>query len=44
MKRTHETCDSIKCTSIHLIGVPGREKRKEQKKLFEEIMAKNSQI
>ena len=34
--------DSIKCTSIHLTGVPGRKNRKEHKKLFEEIMAKNS--
>ena len=42
MKRPPETCGTASCTSIHLTGVPGREKRKEQKKLFEEIMAKNS--
>ena len=42
MKRIQETCGTASCTSIHLTGVPGREKRKEKKKLFEEIMAKNS--
>lgn len=41
-ENSRDLWDSIKCTSIHLTGVPGREKRKEQKKLFEEIMAKNS--
>ena len=41
-ENSRDLWDSIKCTSIHLTGVPGRKNRKEHKKLFEEIMAKNS--
>ena len=34
--------DNIKCTNIHLIGVPeGEEKEKGPEKIFEEIIAEN---
>ena len=34
--------ENIKCTNIHIIGVPeGEEREKEPKKIFEEIIVKN---
>ena len=34
--------DNIKCTNIHIIGVPeGEERKKGPKKIFEEIIVKN---
>lgn len=31
-------CDTIKCTSIHMMGVPeGKEREKNRRKIFEEI-------
>lgn len=33
--------DTIKCTYIHIVGVSRGEKRKGQKKIFEEIMTEN---
>ena len=37
--------DNIKCTNIHIVGVPeGREReRKDQKKIFEKIIAEKFQ-
>ena len=36
-----ELWDNVKRTNIHIIGVPEREERKGQKKIFKEIIAKN---
>ena len=37
-----ELWDNVKCTNIHIIGVPEREEReKETEKIFQEIIAKN---
>ena len=37
-----DLCDSIKCTNIHIIGVPeGEEREKGPEKIFEEIIAEN---
>ena len=34
--------ENIKCTNIHIIGVPeGEEREKEPKKIFEEIIVEN---
>ena len=34
--------DSVKCTNIHIIGVPeGEEREKGPKKVFEEVRAEN---
>ena len=34
--------DNIKCTNIHILGVPeGEEREKQPEKIFEEIMAEN---
>ena len=42
MKRVRELSDNIKCTSIHIIGVPeGEEREKETEKIFQEIIAEN---
>ena len=42
MKRVRELSDNIKCTSIHIIGVPeGEERDKGTEKIFEEIIAEN---
>ena len=42
MKRVRELSDNIKCTSIHIIGVPeGEEREKETEKIFQEMIAKN---
>ena len=41
MKRTgylRNLWDSIKCTNIHIIGVPEEEKKKGYEKIFEEII------
>ena len=44
MKRSEDSLrdhwDNIKCTNIHIIGVPG-EDRKDPPKIFEEIIAEN---
>ena len=40
MKSLRELCDNVKCTSIHIIGMPEGEKReKGTEKLFKEIIA-----
>ena len=37
-----EFWDNIKCTNIHIIGVPeGEEREKGSEKMFQEIIAKN---
>ena len=44
MKRTgylRNLWDSIKCTNIHIIGVPEEEKKKGYEKIFEEIIIEN---
>ena len=42
MKRVSEFWDNVKCTNIHIIGVPkGEEREKGTEKIFQEIVAKN---
>ena len=42
MKRVRELSDNIKCTSIHIIGVPEGEEREEgTEKIFQEVIAEN---
>ena len=46
MRRNHNSLrdlwDNIKCTNIHIIGIPEGEEREEgPEKIFEEIMAEN---
>ena len=45
MKRDENTLrhlqDNIKCTNIHIIGVPEDEREKGPEKIFEEIIAEN---
>ena len=45
MKRIEESLrdlwENIKCTNIRIIGVPEEEKKKETKKIFEEIIVEN---
>ena len=44
MKRTgylRNLWDSIKCTNIHIIGVPEEEKKKGYEKIFEETIVEN---
>ena len=36
-----ELWNNVKRTNIHIIGVPEEEKEKEQKKIFQEIIAEN---
>ena len=37
-----ELWDNVKCTNIHIIGVPeGEEREKETEKIFQEIIAEN---
>ena len=37
-----ELWDNVKCTNIHIIGVPeGEERKKRTEKIFQEIIAKN---
>ena len=37
-----EHWDNVKCTNIHIIGVPeGEEREKEPEKIFQEIIAEN---
>ena len=33
--------DNIKCTNIHIIGVPEEERNKRPEKIFEELIAEN---
>ena len=49
MKRNEDSLrdlwDNIKCTNIHIIGVPeGEEREKGPEKIFEEIIVENSLI
>ena len=46
MKRNEESlrefCDNVKCTNIHIIGVPeGEQREKGTEKIFQEIIAEN---
>ena len=46
MKRNEDSlrdlCDHIKCTNIHIIGVPeGEEREKTPEKIYEEVIAEN---
>ena len=45
MKRNEDSirdlCDNIKHTDIHIITVPGEERGRGSKKIFEEIIAEN---
>lgn len=34
-------CDTIKCTNVHTIGVPGKGKEKAAGKIFQKILAEN---
>ena len=36
-----EPWDNVKCTNIHIIGVPGEEREKGTEKIFQEIIAEN---
>ena len=36
-----ELWDNVKCTNIHIIGVPKEETEKETEKIFQEIIAEN---
>ena len=36
-----EHWDNVKCTNIHITGVPEEEREKGPEKIFEEIIAKN---
>ena len=36
-----ELWDNIKCTNIHIIGMPGEEREKGTEKILQEIIAKN---
>ena len=41
-ERLRELWDNVKCTNIHIIGVPeGEEREKETEKIFQEIIAEN---
>ena len=46
MKRNKDSLrdlwDSIKCTNIHIIGVPEEDRQKGPEKIFEEIIAESS--
>ena len=42
MKSLRELWDNVKCTNIHIIGVPeGEEREKGTEKIFKEIIAEN---
>ena len=41
MKSLREIWDNVKCTNIHIIGVPEEEREKGTEKIFEEIIAEN---
>ena len=42
MKRVSENSGTMKCTNIHIIGVPeGEEREKGTEKIFQEIIAEN---
>ena len=42
MKSLRELWDNVKCTNIHIIGVPeGEEREKGTEKIFQEIIAEN---
>ena len=36
-----ELWDKVKCTNIHIIGVPEEKRKKETEKMFQEIIAEN---